>query len=142
MRYPVITSYSIHYTKLYEAAAASRLSALEGVHNRRDWASSGVRAVLHNYSGKGNGSGGGERGIVGVVGELIETDAAYERAVEAVLGERIQSIVVRDHSEGLSALQYLKESREGRGFFVPVTLRSREESVITSYSIHYTKLYE
>ncbi|GAB4372546.1 MAG: chromosome segregation protein SMC [Deltaproteobacteria bacterium] len=111
------------------AAAASRLSALERVQNRRDWASSGVRAVLHNYSGKGNGSGGAERGIVGVIGELIETDAAYERAVEAVLGERIQSIVVRDHSEGLSALQYLKESREGRGVFVPVTLRSREESV-------------
>jgi len=111
------------------AAATSRLSALERVQNRRDWASSGVRAVLHNYSGRGNGSGGEERGIVGVIGELIETDAAYERAVEAVLGERIQSIVVRDHSEGLSALQYLKESREGRGFFVPVTIRSREESV-------------
>lgn len=111
------------------AATASRLSALERVQTRRDWASSGVRAVLHNYSGKGNGSGGEDRGIVGVIGELIETDATYERAVEAVLGERIQSIVVRDHSEGLSALQYLKESREGRGVFVPVTLRSREESV-------------
>lgn len=111
------------------ATATSRFSALGKVHAHRDWATSGVRAVLHKYSGKGNGAGGGERGVVGVIGELIETDAVYERAVEAVLGERIQSIVVRDHSEGLSALQYLKESREGRGVFVPVTLRSREESV-------------
>ena len=110
-------------------SAMSRFSALERVHSQRDWASSGVRAVLHHYSGKGNGSGGEERGIVGVIGELIETDATYERAVEAVLGERIQSIVVRDHSEGLSALQYLKDSREGRGVFVPVTIRSREEAV-------------
>src|SRR3990172_8646232 len=109
--------------------ATSRCSALARVQEQRDWASSGVRAVLNNYSGKGNGSSGEERGIVGVIGELIETDAEYERAVEAVLGERIQSIVVRDQSEGLSALQYLKESREGRGAFVPVTLRSREESV-------------
>jgi len=109
--------------------ATSRCSALARVQEQRDWASSGVRAVLNNYSGKGNGSAGEERGIVGVIGELIETDAEYERAVEAVLGERIQSIVVRDQSEGLSALQYLKESREGRGVFVPVTLRSREESV-------------
>jgi chromosome segregation protein len=85
-----------------------------------------VRAVLHHYQG-GNGDGAGERGIFGVIGELIETDAPYERAVEAVLGERIQSIVVRDHAEGLSALQYLKDSREGRGAFVPVTLRTREE---------------
>ena len=108
-------------------ATGSRLSALSRVQEQRDWASSGVRAVLHHYLGEGNGDGGGERGIFGVIGELIETDAPYERAVEAVLGERIQSIVVRDHAEGLSALQYLKDSREGRGAFVPVTLRTREE---------------
>jgi chromosome segregation protein len=83
-------------------ATGSRLSALSRVQEQRDWASS-------------------------VIGELIETDAPYERAVEAVLGERIQSIVVRDHEEGLSALQYLKDSREGRGAFVPVTLRARGE---------------
>ena len=108
-------------------ATGSRLSALSRVQEQRDWASSGVRAVLHHYLGGGNGDRSDERGIFGVIGELIETDAAYERAVEAVLGERIQSIVVRDHSDGLSALQYLKESREGRGAFVPVTLRTREE---------------
>jgi chromosome segregation protein len=95
------------------------------VQEQRDWASSGVRAVLQHYLGSGNGDS--ERGIFGVIGELIETDAPYERAVEAVLGERIQSIVVRDQADGLSALQYLKESREGRGAFVPVTLRTREE---------------
>jgi chromosome segregation protein len=108
-------------------AAASRLSALSRVQEQRDWASAGVRAVLHHYQGGGNGDEAGERGIFGVIGEIIETDAPYERAVEAVLGERIQSIVVRDHEEGLSALQYLKDSREGRSAFVPVTLRSREE---------------
>jgi chromosome segregation protein len=107
-------------------ATGSRLSALSRVQEQRDWASSGVRAVLRHYLGEGNGNGGGERGIFGVIGELIETDAPYERAVEAVLGERIQSIVVRDHADGLSALQYLKDSREGRGAFVPVTLRTRE----------------
>jgi len=108
-------------------ATESRLSTLSRVQEQRDWASSGVRAVLHHYLGKGNGDGGGEPGIFGVIGELIETDAPYERAVEAVLGERIQSIVVRDQADGLSALQYLKDSREGRGAFVPVTLRTREE---------------
>ncbi len=108
-------------------ATGSRLSALSRVQEQRDWASSGVRAVLQHYLGGGNGDRSDERGIFGVIGELIETDAPYERAVEAVLGERIQSIVVRDHTDGLSALQYLKESREGRGAFVPVRLRAREE---------------
>jgi chromosome segregation protein len=110
------------------ATSASRLSALSRVQEQRDWASSGVRAVLHNFSGQGNGSGQECGGIFGVIGELIETDAMYEGAVEAVLGERIQSIVVRDQSDALSALQYLKESREGRSAFVPVTLRAREEA--------------
>ncbi|HEU5361623.1 MAG TPA: chromosome segregation protein SMC [Candidatus Deferrimicrobiaceae bacterium] len=108
-------------------ATGSRWSALSRVQQQRDWASSGVRAVLHHYLGDGNGDGSDGCGIYGVIGELLETDARYERAVEAVLGERIQSIVVRDHEDGLSALQYLKESREGRGAFVPVTLRTREE---------------
>ncbi len=108
-------------------ATASRLSALSRVQEQRDWASSGVRAILHHYLGGGNGDGAGSGGIFGVIGELIETDAPYERAVEAVLGERIQSIVVRDHEEGLCALQYLKDSREGRSAFVPVTLRTRGE---------------
>jgi chromosome segregation protein len=97
------------------------------VQEQRDWASSGVRAVLHHYIQEGKSNGGNDRGIFGVIGELIETDASYERAVEAVLGDRIQSIVVRDQADGLSALQYLKDSREGRGAFVPVTLRTREE---------------
>jgi len=107
-------------------AAESRLVTLSGLRERRDWASSGVRAVLQHFRGV-EASDKGDRGIFGVMGEMIETDAAYEKAVEAILGERMQSVVVRDHAEGLSAIHYLKESREGRGAFVPVGLRTRNE---------------
>ena len=105
-------------------ASASRLATLSRLYERKDWTTSGVRAVLRHYNGQGNG----EKGVFGVIGDLVETDSTYEKAVEAVLGERMQSIVVRDHTEGLSALQYLKESREGRGSFVPVSLRMREDA--------------
>ncbi|MCL5966195.1 MAG: chromosome segregation protein SMC [Deltaproteobacteria bacterium] len=108
------------------AAADSRLSALSRLYGERDWTTSGVKAVLKYYRGE-NGSRESAGAPLGVMGELIETDAPYERAVEAVLGERVQSIVVRDHAEGLSALQYLKETREGRVSFVPVSLRRRDE---------------
>ncbi|HQU14223.1 MAG TPA: hypothetical protein PKV70_08225, partial [Thermodesulfobacteriota bacterium] len=100
-------------------SAESRQATLSGLHDRRDWASSGVRAVLRHFRGA-EASDIDDRGIFGVMGEMIETDAAYEKAVEAVLGERMQSVVVRDHAEGLSAIHYLKESREGRGAFIPV----------------------
>ncbi len=110
-------------------ASASRLATLSRLYEQKDWTTSGVRAVLRHYNGQGRGGiGDAEQGIFGVIGDLVETDSTYEKAVEAVLGERMQSIVVRDHSEGLSALQYLKESREGRGSFVPVSLRTREDA--------------
>jgi chromosome segregation protein len=109
-------------------SAESRLSVLSHVYEQRDWTSSGVRAVLHHFRNGGARAGESE-GIFGVMGDLIETDAAYEKAVEAVLGERMQSVVVRDHEDGLSAIHYLKESREGRSAFVPVGLRIREEEI-------------
>jgi chromosome segregation protein len=110
-------------------ASSSRLDAISRLYERKDWASSGVRAVLRHYNDQGSrGSGGEDPGVYGVIGDLVETDASYERAVEAVLGERMQSIVVRDHDEGLSALRFLKETREGRGSFVPVSLRTRDDA--------------
>jgi chromosome segregation protein len=109
-------------------AAESRLSTLSRVYEQRDWTSSGVRAVLHHF-GAGGATEAGTEGIFGVMADLIETDAAYEKAVEAVLGERMQSVVVRDHADGLSAIHYLKETGEGRGAFVPVGLRIREEAI-------------
>src|SRR3990172_3236258 len=109
-------------------AAESRLATLSGLHERRDWASSGVRAVLQHFRNDAAVEKE-DRGIFGVMGDMIETEAAYEKAVEAVLGERMQSVVVRDHTEGLSAIHYLKESREGRGAFVAVGLRTRHEEL-------------
>jgi chromosome segregation protein len=107
------------------AASSSRFAALSRMYERRDWASSGVKAVLRHYKSR-MGDGGSAAVPFGVMGEMIETEEGFERAVEAVLGERVQSIVVRDQEEGLSALQYLKETREGRVSFVPVTMRCRD----------------
>jgi chromosome segregation protein len=112
-------------------ASSSRLDAISRLYERKDWASSGVRAVLRHYSARVDvGSAIGDTGVYGVIGDLVETDAPYERAVEAVLGERMQSIVVRDHDEGLTALKFLKETREGRGSFVPVSLRARDDASV------------
>jgi chromosome segregation protein len=107
------------------AASSSRVAALSRMYERRDWASAGVKAVLRRYKCR-MGDGGGASVPFGVMGEMIETEEGFERAVEAVLGERVQSIVVRDQEEGLTALQYLKETREGRVSFIPMTMRCRD----------------
>jgi chromosome segregation protein len=92
----------------------SRLASLKEIHERYEGFSRGTRAIMQ----KANGSAK-ERGILGVVGELVEAPAAYETALEAVLGQRLGTIVVEDDQVGLGAIEYLKQSAEGRSSFIP-----------------------
>jgi chromosome segregation protein len=103
--------------------ASSRLDALVQLYEQRDWATEGVRAVL-SRKGEGREVGGA---VLGILGELIETAPEHERAVEAVLGDRVQSVAVRGLADGAEALRYLKDGGAGKGTFVPVTLRARRD---------------
>jgi len=58
-------------------------------------------------------------GFYGLVAELVETEPGYEQAVEAVLGERIQSVVVDSPEQGLEAVNCLMSESAGRGTFIP-----------------------
>src|SRR5205823_3042789 len=60
-------------------------------------------------------------GVYGLVADVLRTDARHERAVEAVLGERLQLILVESHAAGLRAVDYLKQASQGRASFVPLT---------------------
>ncbi|MBI5642015.1 MAG: chromosome segregation protein SMC [Deltaproteobacteria bacterium] len=59
-------------------------------------------------------------GIHGLIADVIETNPGYEKAVEAVMGERLQYVIVESHKEGVAAIEYLKANSSGRGSFVPV----------------------
>jgi chromosome segregation protein len=60
-------------------------------------------------------------GIRGLVRDLLEVDREAEAAVEAVLSERAEAIVVDAPAGALSALERLREARAGRGIFVATT---------------------
>ncbi|MBI5598444.1 MAG: chromosome segregation protein SMC [Deltaproteobacteria bacterium] len=62
----------------------------------------------------------GRNGVHGCVADVIETVPGYEKAVEAVLGERLNYVIVESQKEGVEAVEYLKMSSAGRGSFVPV----------------------
>ena len=72
-------------------------------------------------------------GIYGLVADFIETQPEYELAVEAILGERIQSVVVESHAQGLEAVNLLKNESAGRGTFIPLSLRSLETQAIPEH---------
>jgi chromosome segregation protein len=57
-------------------------------------------------------------GLKGLVRELIEADPEVERAVEAVLADRAEAIVIDDSKGALAALEALRAEGAGRGVFV------------------------
>src|SRR5512138_1796942 len=86
--------------------------------------------VLRNYEGYGRGvrslmtrAGQGDardRGIFGLVADVVSAPAEYEAAVEAVLGERLQYVIVESHAQGVEAIDYLKSAAEGRASLIPL----------------------
>jgi chromosome segregation protein len=60
----------------------------------------------------------------GLVADHIDVPEEYETAVEAVLGEKLQYIIVKKQEDGLNAINYLKNYSLGRGSFVPLGVRN------------------
>jgi chromosome segregation protein len=71
----------------------------------------GVRAMLAQPEGLT---------VLGVVADNVETDSAYERAVEAFMGDRLQAVLVPDTAQLLRGVRYLESSSAGRGTFLPL----------------------
>ncbi|HYQ81610.1 MAG TPA: chromosome segregation protein SMC, partial [Anaeromyxobacteraceae bacterium] len=99
-----------------------------------------LREVLRNYEGHGRGvrslmtragqgDPAGERGIFGLVADVVSAPPEYETAVEAVLGERLQYVIVESHARGVEAIDWLKSAAEGRASLIPLErLRGGEAS--------------
>lgn len=60
-------------------------------------------------------------GIEGTVAELITVRRGYETAVETALGGHLQNIICRDDESAKRAIARLKESKEGRLTFLPIS---------------------
>ncbi|HEX7226905.1 MAG TPA: chromosome segregation protein SMC, partial [Candidatus Binatia bacterium] len=61
-------------------------------------------------------------GVYGLVTEVIEAPVLYEKALTAVLGDRLQYMIVKGHDEGIEAIEFLKQKASGRGSFIPVRM--------------------
>ena len=72
-------------------------------------------------------------GFRGLVRELIEADPEVERAVEAVLADRADAIVIDDARSALEALETLRSQGAGRGVFVVQNARAEGESGLVPF---------
>jgi len=62
-----------------------------------------------------------EKGIVGVVADILTTDKEYETAIEIALGGNIQNVVTEDEECAKRLIEFLKKTRGGRVTFLPLT---------------------
>ena len=71
------------------------------------------------------------RGIVGVVADIIKVDKEYETAIETALGGNIQNIVTEDEETAKKMIGFLKKNRFGRATFLPLTSITRPQEFRT-----------
>ncbi len=91
----------------------SKLEALANLTERYEGYGGSVKAVMEQKEQ--------EKGIIGVVADIIQAEAKYETAIETALGGNIQNIVTEDEETAKRMIGFLKKARAGRATFLPLT---------------------
>lgn len=91
----------------------SRLESLKNITERYDGYGNSIRKVMELKDR--------EKGLLGVVADLIKTEKKYEIAIETALGGSIQNIVTTDESTAKKMISYLKQNKFGRATFLPIS---------------------
>ncbi len=91
----------------------SRLEALANLTERYDGYGGSVKRVMERREE--------EKGIIGVVADIIKVEKKYETAIETALGGSIQNIVTEDEETAKRMIAFLKQHKAGRATFLPLT---------------------
>ncbi len=92
---------------------SSRLESLKNITERYDGYGNSIRRVMSNKDR--------EKGLIGVVADIIKVEKEYEIAVETALGGNIQNIVTDNEETAKRMIAYLKQNKFGRATFLPLT---------------------
>jgi len=104
---------------------SSRLKSLKEFQERYEGCQDGVRSLMA-LDTQDVMEGLSPDIFCGLVADQMEVPLQFETAVEAVLGEKLQYIIVKRQEDGLKAIDYLKNYSLGRGSFVPLEVRQHE----------------
>ncbi|MBM7635706.1 chromosome segregation protein [Streptococcus saliviloxodontae] len=108
----------------------ARQQSLEAILKNHSNLYAGVKAILQESQSLD--------GIIGAVSESVTFDRRYQTAMEIALGPSGQNIIVSDESAAKKAIAYLKQTRQGRATFLPLTtikprrLSEHHFSILTS----------
>lgn len=93
--------------------AQSKLESLKNIAERYDGYGNSIRKVMEQKAEN--------KGLLGVVSDLIQVEKKYETAIETALGGNIQNIITEDEETAKKMISFLKENRLGRATFLPLT---------------------
>lgn len=105
----------------------SRLQSLRELEENLEGYGEGVKALISENKL------GGLTGIRGLIADVVQARPEHEKAIEAVLGDRLQHVVVEGHADAKGAIDYLKAKGTGRGTFMPLLPRSVGEAASVSH---------
>ncbi len=92
---------------------SSRLESLKNITERYDGYGNSIRKVMANKQK--------EKGLIGVVADIVKVEKKYEIAIETALGGNIQNIVTDNEETAKRMIAYLKQNKYGRATFLPLT---------------------
>jgi len=98
----------------------SRLHSLEEIQKNYEGYDRGVRAVMHRVAESAAGDDPAAQGIVGLLSDLLSAPPSLEKALEAVLAERMQHVVVQSPKVAWEWIERLGARGEGRATFIPL----------------------
>lgn len=98
---------------------ASRLYGLQNLHNSFEGFEEGVKQVMLWQRAKQAEITADGSVHFQPVSEIVEVPSEYELAMEAALGNRLQTLVSKGSDSAIEAVQYLKQENRGRSSFLP-----------------------
>ena len=102
----------------------SRLESLRNITERYDGYGNSIRRVMERKESN--------KGIVGVVADIIKTKKQYETAIETALGGSIQNIVTDNEDTAKELIAFLKQNKYGRATFLPLSAISGRDVKVDS----------
>ncbi|MGB7920044.1 MAG: chromosome segregation protein SMC, partial [Desulfobacterales bacterium] len=120
--------------ELERSTARSKFSTLKKMEENFEWYRDGVKAIMRapefgyapGYAGTDDPTADtddtaeGNKEIVGLLADILDPSPEYQAAVEAVLGEALQYVLVDAPQTGVRAIEYLQSHSAGRSGFIPV----------------------
>ncbi len=91
----------------------SKLESLINITERYDGYGNSIRKIMELKEEN--------KGILGVIADIVKVEKRYETAIEIALGGTIQNIVTDNENTAKGLIGYLKENRLGRATFLPLS---------------------